>query len=90
MNESEQTYHIPVLLNESIDGMNLHPAGIYADMTFGGGGHSKEVLRRMDKNSHLYSFDQDEDAEKILSMTPDLRLCEAISDTYTTSCAIMV
>lgn len=64
MNESEQTYHIPVLLNESIDGMNLHPAGIYADMTFGGGGHSKEILRRMDKNSHLYSFDQDEDAEK--------------------------
>ena len=50
MNESEQTYHIPVLLNESIDGMNLHPAGIYADMTFGGGGHSKEILRRMDKN----------------------------------------
>ena len=49
MNESEQTYHIPVLLNESIDGMNLHPAGIYADMTFGGGGHSKEILRRMDK-----------------------------------------
>lgn len=90
MNESEQTYHIPVLLNESIDGMNLHPAGIYADMTFGGGGHSKEILRRMDKNSHLYSFDQDEMPKKILSMTPDLRLCEAISDTYTTSCAIMV
>ena len=101
MNESEQTYHIPVLLNESIDGMNLHPAGIYADMTFGGGGHSKEILRRMDKNSHLYSFDWAtvEDClvstrmkmpKKILSMTPDLRLCEAISDTYTTSCAIMV
>lgn len=51
MNESEQTYHIPVLLNESIDGMNLHPAGIYADMTFGGGGHSKEILRRMDKTA---------------------------------------
>lgn len=64
MNEPEQIYHIPVLLNESIEGMNLHPAGIYADMTFGGGGHSKEILRRMDKNSHLYSFDQDEDAEK--------------------------
>lgn len=64
MNEPEQIYHIPVLLNESIEGMNLHPAGIYADMTFGGGGHSKEILRRMDKSSHLYSFDQDEDAEK--------------------------
>lgn len=64
MNETEQIYHIPVLLNESIDGMNLHPAGIYVDMTFGGGGHSKEILRRMDADSHLYSFDQDEDAEK--------------------------
>ena len=64
MNETEQIYHIPVLLNESIEGMNLHPAGIYADMTFGGGGHSKEILRRMDADSHLYSFDQDEDAEK--------------------------
>ena len=64
MNETEQIYHIPVLLNESIDGMNLHPAGSYVDMTFGGGGHSKEILRRMDADSHLYSFDQDEDAEK--------------------------
>lgn len=62
--ETEQTYHIPVLLDESIDGMNLHPGGIYADMTFGGGGHSKEILRRMDETSRLFSFDQDEDAEK--------------------------
>lgn len=64
-NGSEQTaYHVPVLLNESIDGMNLKEGGIYADMTFGGGGHSKEILRRMDAESHLFSFDQDEDAEK--------------------------
>lgn len=62
--ETEQTYHIPVLLDESIDGMNLHTGGIYADMTFGGGGHSKEILRRMDETSRLFSFDQDEDAEK--------------------------
>jgi 16S rRNA (cytosine1402-N4)-methyltransferase len=60
----EQTYHVPVLLNESIEGMNLQPGGIYVDVTFGGGGHSKEILRRMDNESHLYSFDQDEDAEK--------------------------
>ena len=60
----EQTYHVPVLLNESIEGMNLQPEGIYVDVTFGGGGHSKEILRRMDNYSHLYSFDQDEDAEK--------------------------
>ena len=60
----EQTYHVPVLLNESIEGMNLQPGGIYGDVTFGGGGHSKEILRRMENDSHLYSFDQDEDAEK--------------------------
>lgn len=64
MNETEQIYHIPVLLQESIQGMNLHPGGIYADMTFGGGGHSKEILRQMDTDSRLFSFDQDEDAER--------------------------
>lgn len=63
MNNTD-AYHIPVLLNESIEGMNLHADGIYADMTFGGGGHSKEILRRMGEDCHLYSFDQDEDAEK--------------------------
>ena len=64
MANEEQTYHVPVLLNESVEGMNLQPGGIYVDVTFGGGGHSKEILRRMDEDSHLYSFDQDEDAEK--------------------------
>lgn len=64
MNETPQTYHIPVLLSESIDGMNLQPKGIYVDMTFGGGGHSKEILRRGDSSIRLLSFDQDEDAEK--------------------------
>lgn len=63
MNNTD-VYHIPVLLNESIEGINLHADGIYADMTFGGGGHSKEILRRMGEDCHLYSFDQDEDAEK--------------------------
>ena len=63
MNNTD-VYHIPVLLNESIEGMNLHADGIYADMTFGGGGHSKEILRQMGEDCHLYSFDQDEDAEK--------------------------
>ena len=64
MNEKEQTYHIPVLLKESIDGMNICPDGIYVDVTFGGGGHSKEILSRLDEKGHLYSFDQDEDAER--------------------------
>lgn len=70
MNETETIYHIPVLLNESIDGMNLQSGGIYTDMTFGGGGHSKEILRRMDKDSRLFSFDQDEDAEKNIVNDP--------------------
>ena len=64
MNETEQTYHVPVLLKESIDGMNLHQGGTYVDVTFGGGGHSKEILRQMGPDSRLFSFDQDEDAEK--------------------------
>lgn len=64
MNETEQIYHIPVLLDESINGMNLKPGGTYVDVTFGGGGHSKEILHRMDKDSRLFSFDQDEDAER--------------------------
>lgn len=63
MNETEQTYHVPVLLQESICGLNLQDGGIYVDVTFGGGGHSREILRRMGKESRLFSFDQDEDAE---------------------------
>lgn len=58
------TYHVPVLLNESIDGMALKPGGVYVDVTFGGGGHSREILRRLEGGAHLYSFDQDADAEK--------------------------
>ena len=64
MSQEEQTYHVPVLLNESIDGMNLQPGGIYVDVTFGGGGHSKEILRQGDESIRLFSFDQDEDAEQ--------------------------
>jgi 16S rRNA (cytosine1402-N4)-methyltransferase len=56
-------YHIPALLKESVDGMNISPSGIYVDMTFGGGGHSKEILSRLDENGRLLGFDQDEDAE---------------------------
>lgn len=63
MNE-EITYHVPVLLKESVDGMNIQPEGTYVDVTFGGGGHSKEILSRLGKNGKLLGFDQDEDAEK--------------------------
>lgn len=57
-------YHIPVLLKESIDGLDIKPGGVYVDVTFGGGGHSSEILQRLDGTGHLYSFDQDADAEK--------------------------
>ena len=57
-------YHIPVMLHETVEGLNIAPGGVYADMTFGGGGHSREILRRMDATAHLYSFDQDADAER--------------------------
>jgi 16S rRNA (cytosine1402-N4)-methyltransferase len=59
-----ETYHVPVLLNESIDGLAIQPDGTYVDVTFGGGGHSREILRRLGPQGRLYSFDQDGDAEK--------------------------
>ena len=59
-----ETYHVPVLLHESIYGLAIKSGGVYVDVTFGGGGHSKEILRRIDEKAHLYSFDQDPDAEK--------------------------
>lgn len=58
------TYHVPVLLKESVDGMNIQPGGTYVDVTFGGGGHSREILSRLDKKGTLLGFDQDQDAEK--------------------------
>ena len=57
-------YHIPVLLHESVDGLDIRPDGIYVDVTFGGGGHSREILNRLGAEGHLYSFDQDADAER--------------------------
>ncbi|WP_430810389.1 MULTISPECIES: 16S rRNA (cytosine(1402)-N(4))-methyltransferase RsmH [unclassified Carboxylicivirga] len=58
----EQGYHIPVLLKESVDGLNIHPDGVYVDLTFGGGGHSREILSRLGAEGKLIVFDQDEDA----------------------------
>ena len=58
----ETVYHVPVLLGESVDGLLVHPDGVYADLTFGGGGHSREILSRMQGQSRLYGFDQDADA----------------------------
>ncbi len=57
-----ETYHVPVLLNECIKGLNIRPDGTYVDVTFGGGGHSREILKNL-STGKLYGFDQDEDAE---------------------------
>lgn len=57
-----QVYHIPALLKESIQGLNIKPDGIYVDVTFGGGGHSKAILADLGPDGHLYSFDRDSDA----------------------------
>ena len=62
--EAHYEYHVPVLLREAVDGLDVKPGGIYADLTFGGGGHSREILRQLRGTGHLYSFDQDLDAEK--------------------------
>ena len=68
MTESEKTYHVPVLLNESVDALDINPGGTYVDVTFGGGGHSREILRRLGPDGRLIAFDQDSDA---LANMPD-------------------
>ena len=61
---SEPVYHVPVLLQEVIDGLNIRPQGVYVDCTFGGGGHSKEILKRLNGQGRLIVFDQDADAKE--------------------------
>lgn len=62
LNQSTEAYHLPVLLQEAMDGLDIQPDGIYVDCTFGGGGHSKEILKRLDEHGKLFAFDQDADA----------------------------
>lgn len=64
MEEKDVCYHIPVMLAECMEGLSIQPDGKYVDVTFGGGGHSKEILRRLGEKGKLYGFDQDADAEK--------------------------
>lgn len=63
MTQPPEAYHIPVLLSQSVDGLQVNPAGVYVDVTFGGGGHSREILRRLGPNGRLFGFDQDSDSE---------------------------
>ena len=64
MIKTAETYHVPVLLTESVDGLAIQPDSILVDVTFGGGGHSREILRRLGEKGRLFSFDQDADAER--------------------------
>ncbi len=65
-NQQQDVYHIPVLLTEAVDALNIQPGGVYVDCTFGGGGHSREILKRLDKDGRLFAFDQDPDAKRNL------------------------
>lgn len=64
MTDAAPNYHIPVLLQATVDGLNVRPDGCYVDCTFGGGGHSREILRRLGPNGRLLAFDQDADAQR--------------------------
>lgn len=88
--KEETTYHIPVLLMPSVDGMNIRPDGTYVDVTFGGGGHSREIVSRLGEGGRLLGFDQDEDAEQNIVNDRTSHLYAAISVICITSCVIMV
>lgn len=66
------SYHVPVLLHEAVDALDIRPDGIYVDCTFGGGGHAREIMSRLNENGRLFAFDQDPDAQA--NLTADTRL----------------
>lgn len=71
MRMEQYSYHNPVLLQETVAGLNIHPDGVYVDVTFGGGGHSREIMSHLGQNGKLFAFDQDEDA--LANAIPDDR-----------------
>ena len=70
-------YHVPVLFDESLEGLAIRPAGIYVDLTFGGGGHSRGILHRLGPQGRLFAFDQDRDARANLPEDPRLTFVES-------------
>lgn len=79
MEEKDSCYHVPVMLRESLEGLDIRPDGIYVDVTFGGGGHSREILKRLGSEGELYGFDQDADAEHNIPAIHDSLSCAVIS-----------
>lgn len=79
----EELYHIPVLLRDSVDALNIGEGGVYVDVTFGGGGHSREIFSRLDADGHLYSFDQDADAEANAETVREDGVCLANDSRWT-------
>jgi len=85
--DDQPTYHVPVLLSEAVDALNIKPDGIYVDCTFGGGGHSKEILRKLGNNGRLIAFDQDADAKKTIYLLIHAScLFHTISDIFQNFC----
>lgn len=89
MEKDDLTYHVPVLLKESVDGMNIRPDGTYVDVTFGGAGHSREILSRLGEGGRLLGFDQDEDAERNIVNDTHFTLYAVIFVICRISCVIM-
>ena len=87
---SEQPYHIPALLPQCLDALDIKPDGIYVDATYGGGGHSRAIMERLDagQGGHLYSFDQDIDAVKRAGEDPRFTMVYSNFRLSPTSCAI--
>lgn len=77
MKKTKDTYHVPVMLNECIEGLNINPSGVYVDVTFGGGGHSKAIAELLNSDGKLYSFDQDPDAKNNTWDSPNFEFIQA-------------
>lgn len=88
MEKDELTYHVPVLLKESVDGMNIQPDGTYVDVTFGGAGHSREILSRLGEGGRLLDSTRTRTLNGTLSTILISSSCAVTSAICTTSCVI--
>ena len=88
MEKDELTYHVPVLLKESVDGMNIRPDGTYVDVTFGGAGHSREILSRLGEGGRLLGFDQDSTRTRTLNGTLSTILISPLYAVISVTCTI--